>query len=91
MKEIFLYGLSGPEDQYRVVRYSRIRENSISINEIIDTADMMRIRYPSIKQVWAIDSTLELYYDYRDAFKRNSVEGWIIFKDILERDGLRIR
>ena len=44
MKEIFLYGLSGPEDQYRVVRYARIRENSISINEIVDTADMMRIK-----------------------------------------------
>lgn len=90
MKSIILYGLGGAEKQYKVLAYWCIHEEHISINEIKTQALIMRVRNPSIKNVFAIDNRFGLKSDYTRSFKTNSIESCAIFKDLLERDGIRI-
>ena len=90
MKRIYLYGISGAEDQYRIIRYSYIDDDSISIKNIIYFATLMVIKNPSIERVYAVDNRKGLAGDYREAIKKNSIESFVIFKDILEREGLQI-
>lgn len=90
MKRIYLYGISGAEDQYRIIRYSYIDDDSISIKNIIYFATLMVIKNPSIERVYAIDNRKGLAVDYREAIKKNSIESFVIFKDILEREGLQV-
>lgn len=49
---------------------------------------MMKMKYPNIERVFAIDNGRGLARDYREACKKNSIESHAIFKDILEREGL---
>lgn len=90
MKPIYLYGISGAQDSYRVVRYQVIEEEYISIGYMKHVAALMKIKYPSIQHVYAMDQRYGLRRDYMDACKNNSIESWFIFKDILESEGLRI-
>lgn len=91
MKAIYLYGISGADQAYRVLKYQFITAEEFSIDNMLRTAAMMRLRCSSIERVFAIDNGYELYKDYRLAFKRNSIEGWAIFKDILERCGIEVK
>ena len=54
-------------------------------------ADIMRMEYPNVKQIFAIDARGGLANDYRRAIKSNTFESYIIFKDILERKGIEIK
>lgn len=90
MKTIFLYGISDADQAYRVLRYEYIPEDSISISTIKYCASDMMIRYPNVKHVYAVDQRPGLRRDFMTAFKRNSVESWAIFKDLLERDGWKV-
>lgn len=87
MKEYMLYGISGAAQAYRVVRYDVISGEEYSVMESKRRAAIMRMRYPSVECVYVCDNSYELYKDYRQAVKRNSVEGWQIFKDILRTTG----
>lgn len=90
MKRIFLYGMTGAEDQYRVARYFCIDQRDLSIENIIYSAQMMKIKNPSIERVYAMDDRYGLRRDYMESIKKNSIESCAIFKDILEREGLRV-
>lgn len=90
MRTIFLYGIGGPSDQYRVIRYTPIEEDSFSIRTIIWEAQMMKVKYPSVKRVFAVDNRKGLRRDYMESMKKNTVESCAIFKDILEREGLEL-
>lgn len=91
MKPIFLYGIGSARDTYRVIRYKEVEvENESVIESIKHEAAMMRIRYPGIVHIYAMDQRYGLRKDYVEAFKRNSIESWAIFKDILETEGWRI-
>lgn len=90
MKTIYLYGIAGATDSYRVVRYVYIPQDEVSIMTINYEATMMKVRYPNIEHVYAMDNRRGLCGDYMNAFKKNSVESWAIFKDILEREGLKV-
>ena len=74
MTTVYLYGLGGADQMYRVVRYSAIEiDNLVGTNYgVIRTlkyeAAMMRI----------------------NAWKKNTIESHAIFKDILEREGLEL-
>lgn len=57
---------------------------------MVYTASMMKIRYPNIERVYAMDNRHGLRRDYTVASKKNSIESWAIFKDILEREGLKM-
>ena len=91
MNRIYLYGIAGANDKYAVVRYQAVDVEHRPIDAIKNESDIMRMDYPSVKQVFAIDARGGLANDYRRAIKQNSIEGFIIFKDILERMGIEIK
>lgn len=90
MKRIFLYGIGGADNQYRVLKYYAMEEETISIWNIKYQADMLKIKNPSVEHVYAVDDRTGLYRDYKESIKKNSIESCAIFKDILEREGIKI-
>lgn len=90
MKEVYLYGLAGAKDHYRVARYYPIDAEIASITEIKYRAEMMRIKYPGVMHVYAVDNRRGLRRDYLDSIKSDSIESCAIFKDILEREGWKV-
>lgn len=96
MTTVYLYGLGGADQMYRVIRYSAVEiDNLVGTNYgVIRTlkyeATMMRMKYPNIERVFAIDNGRGLARDYIDAWKKNTIESHAIFKDILEREGLEL-
>ena len=96
MTTVYLYGLGGADQMYRVIRYSAVEiDNLVGTNYgVIRTlkyeATMMRMKYPNIERVFAIDNGRGLARDYINAWKKNTIESHAIFKDILEREGLEL-
>ena len=96
MTTVYLYGLGGADQMYRVIRYSAVEiDNLVGTNYgVIRTlkyeATMMRMKYPSIERVFVIDNGRGLARDYANALKTNTIESHAIFKDILEREGLEL-
>ena len=84
---IWLYGLGGAEDMYRVVDHVSIKREEAGIREMKLQAMWMRQSMPSIKLVYAIDQRPGLAQDYKNAWRKNPIESHAIFKDILEREG----
>ena len=91
MKQVILYGIAGAEKRYKVLRYFAIEEEFISISNIKYCAFIMQDKYPEVKAVYAIDNRHGLRRDYIEAISKDSIESCIEFKDILERDGIKIR
>ena len=91
MNRIYLYGIAGANDKYAVVRYQAVDVEHRPIDAIKMEADIMRMDYPSVKKIFAIDARGGLANVYRRAIKSNSIESYIIFKDILERKGIEIK
>lgn len=90
MKEIYLYGLAGAADKYRIVRYSCMTSENLSVKDIIGHAAWLKYKNPTVEHVYAIDNRGGLGYECMITMKRNTIEGNVIFKDMLERDGLMI-
>ena len=90
MRQIILYGISGAETQYRVLKYYCIFDEFISIGNIKRQAAFMVMQNPGIKHVYAIDNRYGLKREYTESYKQNSIESCAIFKDILEREGLLV-
>ena len=96
MTTVYLYGLGGADQMYRVIRYSAVEiDNLVGTNYgVIRTlkyeATMMSMKYPNIERVFAIDNGRGLARDYANALKTNTIESHAIFKDILEREGLEL-
>jgi hypothetical protein len=90
MKQIILYGISDANNQYRVVKYHCINEENISIWYIRHCANIMRMENPSIQHVYAVDNRHGLKREYVESIKRNTIESCAIFKDTLEREGLKV-
>lgn len=91
MNRIYLYGIAGASDKYAVIRYAAVDVENRPIDAIKVEAEIMRMDYPTVETVYAIDARGGLGNDYRRAIKQNSIEGYIIFKDILERKGIEIK
>lgn len=90
MKRVYLYGIADAETKYSVVRYLYIEDESISIRNIVFQATWLKLTNPTIEHVYAIDERKGLVWDYREAIKKNSVESFVIFKNILEKEGLMV-
>ena len=90
---IYLYGVGGADQMYRVVKYwcfFNIEKEPITIREIRYRALELRMRCPSIEHLYLIDGGLKLRYDYNLALRKNSIESWAVFKSLLETEGLQI-
>lgn len=89
-KQIILYGLGGPDIQYVALGYFCIYEEDISIENIMRTAQIMRMKNPTVESVYAIDNRPGLKKDYLISIKKHTIESCAIFKDLLERYGLKV-
>lgn len=90
MKTMFIYGIGGADKQFRVLRYTRLDDDDITVFNIRYEAEMMRIRNPSIERVYVMDNRRGLSRDFMDSIKKNTIESCAIFKDILEREGILV-
>ena len=90
MKRIYLYGLANAKEQYRVVWHSYIEPEEFSTKNVKAHAAWMRLEHPSVEHVYAISMRPGLARDYQNAVRRNTIESNVIFKDMLEREGLFI-
>ena len=90
MKNLILYGIGNERYQYRVLRYFYVYDENADIAEIKSIAYMMQMVNPSIEHVYLISNRRGLKRDFKESIKRNSIESCAIFKDILEREGIKI-
>lgn len=92
MNRIFLYGIAGADDNYRVVRYVYIdAENEpIAIRSIRNDSSYLKFKNPGIEEVYAIDGDKQLCYIYRETIKKNSISCNTEFKCMLEKMGIKI-
>ena len=90
---VIIYGLGGTSKQYVALRYTIIPWKTYKIvDEIKYEAYRMRDEYPAVERVYAIYDRPGLRQELRDSRYggKNPIEARIIFKDTLERYGLRI-
>ena len=90
MNNLILYGIGDAKYQYRVLKYFCIYDERIDIAEIKRIARTMQVINPSIEHVYLISNRHGLKREFQESIKRNSVESCVIFKDILEREGIKI-
>ncbi len=90
MKNLILYGIGNARYQYRVLRYFYVYDENADIAEIKRIARMMQVVNPSIEHVYLISNRHGLKHEFQESIKRNSIESCAIFKDILEREGIKI-
>ena len=91
-RRIFIYGIGGANDNYRIVAYQYIKTNESYdiVRDCRSVAEWMRYRNPSIKYTYAIGESAELANMYKKARKTNTVEDNVCFKLMLEETGLII-
>lgn len=92
MNTVYLYGFGGASDSYRLLRYRYITEGITIclIGAIRDEASRMRLEYPSIKRIFAVDNSWVIRSAYNEAKRRPQVENNVAFIDLLERQGIEI-
>ena len=90
MKTIYLYGVGDPTDTQQFIRYTRIDEDCFSIMTFKYEAMKMRLEFPSIKRVFAIDNSYSTYHAYKDIRRNKSMDEVIAFIDMLEKQGVEI-
>lgn len=95
MKRIYLYGLANAENRYKAVRHSyideyRLGDNIDIVKEMKACASWMKNHDGRVEHVYAMSMRPGLAYDYKRAWMTDTIESNVIFKDILEREGLLI-
>lgn len=92
MNRVFLYGIAGPDDNYRIVRYVYIdaEKEPITIRSILNNSSYLKFKNPGIEEVYAIDGDKQLCYIYRETVKKNSISCNTEFKCMLEKMGIKI-
>lgn len=90
MNNIILYGIGDARYQYRVLRYFAIYDERADTQEVKRIARMMQVINPNIEHVYMITNRRGLKREFMESTKRNSIESCAIFKDTLEREGIKI-
>lgn len=90
--QVLIYGIGGADKMYRVLEYYCIFDTSRDIvREIWNAAARLKAKNPSIQHIYIIDNRRGLKRDYQEAVRGNSIESFMLFKDILEREGREIQ
>ena len=90
MNNIIINGIGDARYQYRVLRYFAIYDERADTSEVKRIARMMQVIIPSIEHVYMITNRRGLIREFMESTKRNSIESCAIFKDTLEREGIKI-
>ena len=85
---VYFYGLNGSSGGYRVIRYAYIQGN-YSINDLVFQGKNLKTQYPSIEQIYAVDNSYSIYHGFLDAI-RGGMEDRVLFKILLETEGIRV-
>lgn len=86
-----VYALAGARDCYRVLSYFVIYEAPFGVTtEVHRIMERMLMRYPDIRSIYMMDNRRGMPRDYKEAYNKNSIESWSIFKDMLDREGFKI-
>jgi hypothetical protein len=91
MKQLYLYGIGGAEDGFRVIRYREIDQSDLSALTLRYEATDMLMHYRSIQRFFVIDNRPGLAKLCAQSIKTRDVEKALIFLDILEKQGLEIK
>lgn len=90
MKRIYLYGITGAADHYKVVRYSCVDGDGMTIMALKYEAARLRMDYPNIERVYAVDASPSLYRSYMETTRKDSMEICMSFRDMLMRQGVEV-
>lgn len=90
MKRIYLYGIAGAVDHYKVIRYSCVDGDGMTIMSLKYEAARLRMDYPNIGHVYAVDASPSLYRSYMNVIRKDSMEVCISFRDMLMRQGVEV-
>lgn len=88
MAQIILYGIGGVDVQYCPIRFQVIDDYDTWYAKY--SAKMMVAENPSIKHVYQMDNRHGLKREYQNAVRQCSIESCAIFKDTLEREGIKL-
>lgn len=91
MEQLYLYGIGGAEDGFRVIRYREIDQVDLSVLTLKYEATDMLMHYRSIRKFFVIDNGPGLAKLCAQSIKSGDVEKALIFLDILEKQGLEIK
>jgi hypothetical protein len=84
---VCLYGL---DPDYRMVRYWNVRERHPRIGDLRSIAKTMQEDFPDILKVFAVDVSKDVYDACRDARRTNLLEDRVVFKVLLETEGIQL-
>lgn len=91
MNKVYIYGISGVSNSYRPVGYIRIWQDEATVTNLRNLAVTLWTSRPGATEFYAIDDRKGLADDYRMAISdKRGIEGPIVFRDILQREGIRI-
>lgn len=90
MNTVYMYGIGGASDGFRVIRYAAIPQEEMSVMTLKYEMNGMLFRYPSIKRVFVIDQRPGLARMVTNSFKKNSIEENLILVDFLERNAIEL-
>ena len=90
--KVYIYGIAGIEDGYRIVRYEKIDGDwePITIEGMKKRARLMKHDYPWIKHIYAIDASPQLAMAFKTTMNARRMDANVDFKCMLEMSGLRI-
>lgn len=92
-RRLFIYGIGGADDNYRIVayRFIKVNESYDITSDSHSIAAWLRYMNPTIKYAYAIMESADVAQMYKKARKTNSVEDNVCFKLMLEETGFIIR
>lgn len=91
MRQMYLYGIGGAEDGFRVIRYREIDQTDLSALTLRYEVTDMLMHYQSIRRFFVIDNRPGLAKLCAQSIRTRDVEKALIFLDILEKQGLEIK
>ena len=83
----FLYAL---DKEYNILRYGNVSRVWLSIPELINRAKSLKYECPDAIGIYAIENSYDLYELCKRVQKRHLVEDRVVFKDLLETEGIKI-
>lgn len=92
-KTVMLYGFAGAKGGYKCLRYYILDKELCSIDLIKYHAYSKLLDVnPDIESVYAVDNRAGLRREYIEAIKdtKNPIESAVSFKDMIEKEGIRI-
>lgn len=91
MNVIYLYGVGGTLDSYRVIHYTAINQEEASVLTMKYELIRMKTKYPGIQKFFVIDQRPGLAKMVANSMKKDSVEDRVLLLDYLCRNGIELK